>query len=42
MRFYDRKIEINALQAIDKLAESNAQFTVLIGRRIWTKIPYLL
>lgn len=33
MKFYDRETEIEHLQAIDKLSETNAQFTVLMGRR---------
>lgn len=33
MRFYDREQEIAELRRLDALAEANAQFTVLMGRR---------
>ncbi|MDE7379271.1 MAG: ATP-binding protein [Paraprevotella sp.] len=33
MKFYDRETEITELKRLDSLAESNAQLTVLIGRR---------
>ena len=33
MRFYDREIEIAELRRLDALAETTAQFTVLMGRR---------
>lgn len=33
MRFYDREYEIAELRRLDALAESSAQFTVLMGRR---------
>lgn len=33
MKFYDRKKEITEIKRLDALAESNAQLTVLIGRR---------
>ena len=33
MKFYDREREIEELQRIDKLSETTAQFTVLMGRR---------
>lgn len=33
MRFYDREKEIAELQRLDNLAETTAQFTVLMGRR---------
>ena len=33
MKFYDREREIEELQRIDRLSETTAQFTVLMGRR---------
>ena len=33
MIFYDREQEIAQLQQIDSMSESNANFTVIIGRR---------
>lgn len=33
MKFYDRELEIAELRRLDSLAETSAQFTVLMGRR---------